>query len=113
VLIEEWEPFENFREICVKRIHVKQGVGVSRFTFTIFHHRLRKWGNLHYLSMNAAFSKFQNLFQIRTICTGGSRLMQISLVPILLLQFFKTFRKYLPYANLGLFISFVQFSGQK
>ena len=39
--------------------------------------------------------------------TGGSRLMQISL-----LRFFKTFHKYLPYANFGLFISLVQFFGQ-
>jgi hypothetical protein len=44
--------------------------------------------------------------------TGGSRLMQISLVRISLLRFFKTFHKYLPYANLGLFISLVQFFGQ-
>ena len=32
--------------------------------------------------------------------------MQISLLQISLLQFFKTFHKYLPYANFGLFISF-------
>ena len=39
---------------------------------------------------------------------GGSHLMRISL-----LRFFKTFHKYLPYANLGLFISLVQIFGQK
>ena len=39
--------------------------------------------------------------------------MRISLVRMLLLWFFKTFRKYLPYANFGLFISLVQFFGQK
>jgi hypothetical protein len=38
--------------------------------------------------------------------------MQISLVRISLLQFFKTFHKYLPYANSGLFISLVRFFGQ-
>ena len=37
--------------------------------------------------------------------TGGPRLMRISLVQILLLQFFKTIHKYLAYAFLGLFIS--------
>ena len=36
--------------------------------------------------------------------TGGSHLMRISLVLISLLRFFKTFHKYLPYANFGLFI---------
>jgi hypothetical protein len=44
--------------------------------------------------------------------TGGSRLMQISLVRISLLRFFKTFHKYLPYANFGLFIPLVRFFGQ-
>ena len=44
--------------------------------------------------------------------TGGSCIMQISLVRISLLRFFKTFHKYLPYANFGLFISLVQFFGQ-
>ena len=44
--------------------------------------------------------------------TGGSRLMQISLVRISLLRFFKTFHKYLLYANFGLIISLVQFFGQ-
>ena len=37
---------------------------MSRFTFTIFHHQMCKWGNLHYLSMiqkNTALSKLQNL----------------------------------------------------
>jgi hypothetical protein len=45
--------------------------------------------------------------------TESSRLMRISLVRISLLRFFKTFHKYLPYANFGLFISLVQFFGQK
>ena len=50
--------------------------------------------------------------------TGRSHLMRISLVRISLvrislLRFFKTFHKYLPYANFGLFISLVQFFGQK
>ena len=35
--------------------------------------------------------------------------MRISLVRISLLRFFKTFHKYLPYANFGLFISLVRF----
>ena len=35
--------------------------------------------------------------------------MQILLVQISLLQFFKTFHKYLAYAFLGLFISLLQF----
>ena len=35
--------------------------------------------------------------------------MQISLVQISLVQFFKTFQKYLAYAYLGLFISLLQF----
>ena len=39
--------------------------------------------------------------------------MRISFVWISLLWFFKTFYKYLPYANFGLFISLVQFFGQK
>ena len=47
----------------------------------------------------------QNVFSI----TGGSHLMQISLVQITLLQFFKTFQKYLDYEFLGLFISLLQF----
>ena len=38
--------------------------------------------------------------------------MRISLVQISLLRFFKTFHKYLPYANFGLFISLVRFFGQ-
>ena len=37
--------------------------------------------------------------------------MRISLVRISLMQFFKTFHKYLPYANFGLFISLVRFFG--
>ena len=40
--------------------------------------------------------------------TEGSRLMRIWL-----LRIFKTFHKYLPYANFGLFISLVRFLGQK
>ena len=39
--------------------------------------------------------------------------MRILLVQILLLQFLKPFHKYLPDVNLGLFISLVQFFGQK
>ena len=39
--------------------------------------------------------------------------MRISLVRISLSRFFKTFHKYLPHANSGLFISLVQFFGQK
>ena len=39
--------------------------------------------------------------------TEGSRLMRTSL-----LRFFKTFHKYLPYANFGLFSSLMQFIGQ-
>ena len=35
--------------------------------------------------------------------TEGSRLMQISLLRISLLRFFKKIHKYLPYANFGLF----------
>ena len=46
------------------------------------------------------------------LCTGGSRLMRISLMRISLLRFYKTFHKYLPYANFGLLISLVQFFGQ-
>ena len=46
------------------------------------------------------------------LCTGGSRLMRISLMRISLLQFYKTCHKYLPYANFGLLISLVQFFGQ-
>ena len=38
--------------------------------------------------------------------------MRILLVQILLLQFFKPFHKYLPYANFGLFIPLVRFFGQ-
>ena len=45
--------------------------------------------------------------------TGGPRLMWISLVQISLLRYFKTFHKYLPYANFGLFISLLQIFGQK
>ena len=45
--------------------------------------------------------------------TGGPRLMQILLVQISLMQFLKTFHKYLPFANFWLFISLVQFFGQK
>ena len=41
--------------------------------------------------------------------TGVPHLMWISLVRISLLRFFKTFHKYLPYANFGLFISLVRF----
>ena len=41
--------------------------------------------------------------QIIAESTGGSRLMRISLLRISLLRFFKTFHKYLPYANFGLF----------
>jgi hypothetical protein len=44
--------------------------------------------------------------------TGGSRLMRISIVKISLLRFFKSFHKYLPYANFGLFISLEPFFGQ-
>ena len=44
-------------------------------------------------------------------CTGGSRLMRISLVRISLLRFFKTFQKYLPYANFGLFFSLLRIFG--
>ena len=40
-------------------------------------------------------------------------LVRISLVRISLLRFFKTFHKYLPYANFGLFISLLQFFGHK
>ena len=36
----------------------------------------------------------------------------ISLLQISLLSLFKTFHKYLPYANFGLFISLVQFLGK-
>jgi hypothetical protein len=56
---------------------------------------------------------FTCAFSLMHIYTGGSCLMRISLVQILLLPFFKTFYKYLPYANCGLFISLVQFYGQK
>ena len=38
-------------------------------------------------------------------------LVRISLVQFSLVRFFKTFNKYLPYANFGLFISLVQFFG--
>ena len=38
--------------------------------------------------------------------------MRISLVRISVLLFLKTFHKYLPYANFGIFISLVQFFGQ-
>ena len=38
--------------------------------------------------------------------------MHISLMQISLLPLFKTFHKYLPYANFGLFISLVQFLGK-
>ena len=41
--------------------------------------------------------------------TGSFHLMQISLVRISLLQFFKAFQKYLAYAFLGLFISLMRF----
>ena len=39
--------------------------------------------------------------------------MRISLLRFSLLRFFKTFPKYLPYANFGLFFSLVRFLGQK
>ena len=45
--------------------------------------------------------------------TEGARFMRISLVQISLLRFCKTFHKYLPYANFGVFISLLQFFGQK
>ena len=45
--------------------------------------------------------------------TGDFCLMRISLVRISLLRFFKTFHKYLPYANFGLLILLLQFFGQK
>ena len=41
------------------------------------------------------------------VCTGGPRLMRISL-----LWFFKTFHKYLTNANFGIFVSLVRFLGQ-
>ena len=43
----------------------------------------------------------------------GSRHKQILLVRISLMRFFEIFNKYLPYANFELFISSVQFFGQK
>ena len=54
--------------------------------------------------------KFGNFYQSSlSTSTEGPRLMRISLVRISLLRFFKTFLKYLPYANFWLFISLVQF----
>jgi hypothetical protein len=60
-----------------------------------------------------SLSKTQPHMVLLITHTEGSRLMRISLVRISLLQFFKTFHKYLPYANFGLFISLVQYFGQK
>ena len=40
---------------------------------------------------------------IQVVSKGGPRLMQILLVQISLLRFFKNVQKYLPYASLGLF----------
>ena len=39
-------------------------------------------------------------------------LVQISLVPTSLLPFFKSFHKYLPYADFGLFISLLRIFGK-
>ena len=49
----------------------------------------------------------KNDFHIIKANIGSSCLMQISLVQISLLQFFKTFLKYLVYAVLGPFIYFI------
>ena len=58
------------------------------------------------------FALISTLFKQLTT-TEGPRLMRISLVQISLLQFFKKLHKYLPYANVGLFISLVRFFGQR
>ena len=52
--------------------------------------------------------KVTSLTEVALTEIGGPHLMRISL-----LRFFKTFHKYLAYAFFGLFISLVQFSGQK
>ena len=49
---------------------------------------------------------------VMMVVQGVLGLIRISLVRNSLLWFFKTFHKYLPYANFGLFISLVQFFGQ-
>ena len=76
------------------------------------------WWNSHKARSPCIYLKMVKHFQIQFLRseyqnTEGSCLMRISLVRMLLLWFFKTFRKYLPYANFGLFISLVQFFGQK
>ena len=52
-------------------------------------------------------------FLYSDICTGDFHLVQNPFLQISIMQFFKTFQKYLPNATFELFISLLQFFGQK
>ena len=97
---------------------------LTHFSFDIFHSMLRAtfvinmamWfanldGNnlkstmilwIHALNQFAAKVRAHDIKQ-QILNTGDPRLMRISLLRISLLRFFKTFHKYLAYANFGLF----------
>ena len=71
-------------------------------------------GKSHLLVKEYQLARY-SFFHTQPDWTPGSYrgFSRISLVRISLLHFLKTFHKYLPYANFGLFISLAQFFGQK